>query len=103
MINYDRERKLQSNVGQSQVWALGRGSDDTVGTRRETHRKLTEGIRGLSRARQELIKGDRELARKVSGVRRKKTKRLTGRSYEVVEKLVGRFGLCPKKIGSRHR
>ncbi|RRT79716.1 hypothetical protein B296_00006961 [Ensete ventricosum] len=37
----------------------------------------------------ELAEGDRELARKASGVRGKKTKRLVRRSSGVAEKLIG--------------
>ncbi|RRT60740.1 hypothetical protein B296_00009578 [Ensete ventricosum] len=100
----------------SQVRASGRGSDDVVGTRRETCRKLAEGIRGLlgvhlelterirgmPRVRQKLVEGksllgvcrelaegDQELARMASGAYRKKTKRLTGRSSGVTKKLTG--------------
>ncbi|RWW43557.1 hypothetical protein BHE74_00050782 [Ensete ventricosum] len=62
--------------------------DDTVGTCRETRRKLAEGIGGLSRVCRELTESDRELTRKASGVRWKKTKRLPGRSSNVVEKLI---------------
>ncbi|RWW40451.1 hypothetical protein BHE74_00054134, partial [Ensete ventricosum] len=50
-------------------------------------RKLAEGIGSLLGVRRELTEGDRELARMASGVRRKKTKRLAGRSSEVAEKL----------------
>ncbi|RWW59430.1 hypothetical protein BHE74_00033639 [Ensete ventricosum] len=84
------------------------GSNDAVGTRRETRRKLAEGIRSLLGVLRELAEGirglpgvhrklaecirsllgvhweltegDRELARLALGVHRKKTKRLTGRS-----------------------
>ncbi|RZR89306.1 hypothetical protein BHM03_00017003 [Ensete ventricosum] len=86
-------------LGQSQVWASGRGSDDAVGTRREivgsspkvsracweftgsslkVSRALWEFVGSspkVSRVRQELAEGDQELARMASGVRRKKTKR----------------------------
>ncbi|RWW27935.1 hypothetical protein GW17_00007620 [Ensete ventricosum] len=43
-------------------------------TCRETRRKLAEGIGGLSGVHRELVRGDRELARKASGVRQKKTR-----------------------------
>ncbi|RRT76000.1 hypothetical protein B296_00030658 [Ensete ventricosum] len=46
-----------------------------------TRRKLAEGIGGLSGVHRELVRGDRELARKASGVRRKKTKRLVKRLW----------------------
>ncbi|RRT60937.1 hypothetical protein B296_00018994 [Ensete ventricosum] len=85
------------------------GSDDVVGTRRETHQKLTEGIRSLSGVRRELAKGirglsgvrqklaegirsflgvRRELARMALEVHRKKTKRLIERSSGVIEKFI---------------
>ncbi|RWW51693.1 hypothetical protein BHE74_00041936 [Ensete ventricosum] len=95
--------------------ASGQGSDDAVGTHRETHwklaegikslpgvpleliegigglpgvrRKLAEGIRRLLGVCRELAEGDRELARMALGVHRKKTKRLVERSSRVAEKL----------------
>ncbi|RWV89279.1 hypothetical protein GW17_00048575, partial [Ensete ventricosum] len=54
---------------------------------------LAEGIGGWLGVRQELVEGDRELARKASGVSRKKTKSLTGRSSGVTEKFTGRRSL----------
>ncbi|RWW60614.1 hypothetical protein BHE74_00032384 [Ensete ventricosum] len=53
------------------------------------HWKLAEGIRSLLGVRQERAEGDQALARMASRVRRKKTKRLTGRSLRVIEKLAG--------------
>ncbi|RWW44527.1 hypothetical protein BHE74_00049710 [Ensete ventricosum] len=50
-------------------------------------RSSSKAIGSLSGVRWELSKGDRELAKMASGVHRKKTKRLTRRSSEVVEKL----------------
>ncbi|RRT33323.1 hypothetical protein B296_00050673 [Ensete ventricosum] len=47
--------------------ATGWGSDDAVGTHRETHRILAEGIGSLSGVRRELAEGIGSL----SGVRRK--------------------------------
>ncbi|RRT34407.1 hypothetical protein B296_00047858 [Ensete ventricosum] len=52
-------------------------------------RKLAKGIRSLLGVRSELAEGNRELDRIVSGVRRKKTKRLVRRSSGVAEKFVG--------------
>ncbi|RZS04203.1 hypothetical protein BHM03_00034492 [Ensete ventricosum] len=51
-------------------------------------REVLESL-GLSGVHQELAEGDRELARKGSGVRQKETKRLTRISSGVAEKLVG--------------
>ncbi|RWV77753.1 hypothetical protein GW17_00061381 [Ensete ventricosum] len=97
-------------LGQSQVRASGQGSDDVVGTRRETCRKLAEGIKSLPGVHRELTEGigglpgvcrklaegiesflgDRwELAKMASRVYRKKTKRLAGRSSGVIESLPG--------------
>ncbi|RZS16803.1 hypothetical protein BHM03_00048873 [Ensete ventricosum] len=50
---------------------------------------LAEGIESLLGVYWELVEGDRELARMASGVRWKKTKRLTERSLGVLEKLTG--------------
>ncbi|RRT45601.1 hypothetical protein B296_00055023, partial [Ensete ventricosum] len=58
--------------------------------------KFAEGIRSLLGVRHKLAEGIRnllgvhwELARMTSGVHRKKTKKLVGRSSKVVEKFVG--------------
>ncbi|RWV84893.1 hypothetical protein GW17_00053361 [Ensete ventricosum] len=64
-----------------------------------THRSSPK----VSGVRREFAEGDQELARKTSGVRRKKIKRNVKRSSGVAEKLVGRFGLHLKEIGSGHR
>ncbi|RZS11160.1 hypothetical protein BHM03_00042465 [Ensete ventricosum] len=114
MINYDRERiTIRCEPESSPGHRVG---DDIVGIRRETHRKLAEGIEslpgvhrefakgieGLPRVcqklaegigsllgvRQELAEDNRELVRMASGVRWKKTNRLIGRLSGVAEKLV---------------
>ncbi|RRT66606.1 hypothetical protein B296_00009512, partial [Ensete ventricosum] len=54
-----------------------------------TRQKLAESIGSLSAVLRKLAGGDRELARKASGVKRKKTKRLVGRLSRVIEKLFG--------------
>ncbi|RWW37839.1 hypothetical protein BHE74_00056986 [Ensete ventricosum] len=55
----------------------------------EVHWKLVEGIRSLLGVCRELAEGDWELPRMASRVRRKKIKRLAGRSSRVAEKLIG--------------
>ncbi|RWV94447.1 hypothetical protein GW17_00043012 [Ensete ventricosum] len=82
------EKEITIRCGLKSSPNIRPGLDDTVGTRRETRRKLAEGIGGLSRVCRELTESDRELTRKASGVRWKKTKRLPGRSSNVVEKLI---------------
>ncbi|RWV95898.1 hypothetical protein GW17_00041433 [Ensete ventricosum] len=63
-------------MGQDQAWALGRGSDDAVGLRREFARRFAKGIE--------------KLAVNTPGDCRKKTKRLTARMLEAAG-LAGRF------------
>ncbi|RWW28089.1 hypothetical protein GW17_00007462 [Ensete ventricosum] len=53
------------------------------------HQKLAEGIRSLLGDHRKLAEGDQELAKVASRVRRKKAKRLTGRSSGVAKKLIG--------------
>ncbi|RZS08639.1 hypothetical protein BHM03_00039638 [Ensete ventricosum] len=108
-----KKESCNQMLGQSQVRGIGPGSNDAVGTHQKlaegieslsrvhrelaegivglpgVRRKLAEGIRSLLGVRRELAEGDREFARMESGVRRKKTKRLVGRSSGVAEKLVG--------------
>ncbi|RRT51566.1 hypothetical protein B296_00028451 [Ensete ventricosum] len=71
-------------------------------TRQETRQKLIEGIGGLSGVHRELAGGDQELSKKASGVYRKKTKRLAGRSWGIVEKLARSFSLelVKRRVGS---
>ncbi|RZS09630.1 hypothetical protein BHM03_00040729 [Ensete ventricosum] len=96
--------------------ASGRGSDDALGTHRETRQNLAEAIGSLPGVRRELAEGiragrefveslpkvseacweftgacrsNRELARMVSGVHWKKIKRLIGRSLADIEKFTG--------------
>ncbi|RWW36146.1 hypothetical protein BHE74_00058892 [Ensete ventricosum] len=68
-----------------------------IGGLPRVRQKFAEGIRSLLGVRQKLGEGIRsllgvrwELARMTSGVSRKKTKKLIGRSSEVAEKLVGK-------------
>ncbi|RZS11369.1 hypothetical protein BHM03_00042707 [Ensete ventricosum] len=80
-------------------WELTEGIRGLPGVRRElaegirgllgVHRKLAKCVGSLLGIRLELAKGDWELARMTSGVRRKKTKRLARRSSRVAEKLTG--------------
>ncbi|RWV98821.1 hypothetical protein GW17_00038306 [Ensete ventricosum] len=58
--------------------------------------ELAESFPKVSWACRELAGGDRELARKASGVCQKKTKRLIGRSWGLPKSLLG-------KISSGHQ
>ncbi|RZS17835.1 hypothetical protein BHM03_00050027 [Ensete ventricosum] len=71
-------------------WGLAEGIEGLSGV----CWKFAEGIESLLGVCQEFVKGDRELARMVSGVRRKKTKKLARRSSGVVENLTGMSGGC---------
>ncbi|RWW49263.1 hypothetical protein BHE74_00044599 [Ensete ventricosum] len=71
-------------------WKLTEG----IGCLPRVHRELAEGIGGFSRVRWKLAEGirsllgvHRELAKMALGVRRKKTKKLIGRSSGVDENL----------------
>ncbi|RRT34038.1 hypothetical protein B296_00037352 [Ensete ventricosum] len=127
------KRNYKSNIDPGSRLGIRQGLDNTVGAHRKiartsskvsgrslgTHREITRGrllvsatwddssssndaVRNSPGVRRELAEGIGSLLGWHKGVRRKKTKTYR-RLLRVAEKLVGRLGLHPKKIGSGHR
>ncbi|RWW67069.1 hypothetical protein BHE74_00025510, partial [Ensete ventricosum] len=76
----ETRRKLVKGIGS--LSGVRRKLAEGIGSLPGVHRKLTKVSGGY------LAEGDREFTRKVSGVSRKKTKKLVERSSGVAEKLV---------------
>ncbi|RWW05443.1 hypothetical protein GW17_00031285 [Ensete ventricosum] len=90
------EKESYNHVGPEPSPGIELGFKRRSGNSPRDSSEAAKGIEGLPRVRRGLAEGDRELARKASGVHRNKTKRLTGRSSEIIEKLAGRLAMTVK-------